>query len=96
MSIVVRVEEKICRTSIMGSPLLSSENTAFAQVVVDMGNTYGLTSFPTPCRDPVAPLIAITGKEDNRLNPFFLKSDSFVYGDLTISPAVETGLFQVP
>lgn len=96
MLIVVRVEEKICRKRIMGSPLLSSENTAFAQVVVDMGNTYGLTSFPTRCRDPVPSLIAITGKEDNRLNPFFLKSDSFVSGHLTTSPAVKTGLFQVP
>lgn len=79
----------------MGSPLKSFENTVFAQVVIDIGNTYGSTPFPTRCRDPVTPLIAITGKEDNGLTPFFLKSDSFVSGDLTISPAVETGLFQV-
>lgn len=74
---------------------MSFENTAFAQVVIDMGNTYGFTPFPIHCRDPVAPLIAITGKEDNGLTLFFLKSDSFVSGDLTISPAVETGLFPV-
>lgn len=78
----------------MGSQLTSFENTAFAQVVIDMGNTNGFTPFPTRCRDPVTPLIAITGK-DNGLTPFFLKSDSFVSGDLTISPTVETGLFQV-
>lgn len=59
------------------------------------GEYYGFTPFPTRCRDPVAPLIIITGKEDNGLTPFFLKSDSFVSGDLTISQAVETGLFQV-
>lgn len=74
---------------------MSFEKTAFAQVVIDMGNTYGFTPFPIRCRDPVTPLIVITGKEDIGLTPFFLKSDSFVCGDLTISPAAETGLFQV-
>lgn len=54
---------------LMRNPLMSFENIAFAQVVIDMGNTYGFTPFPTRCRDPVAPLIIITGKEDNGLTP---------------------------
>lgn len=46
-------------------PWLSSENAKFVPFVVARDNAAGLTPSATGGRDPVAPLIALTGTLDN-------------------------------
>lgn len=50
------------------------------------GVTTGLTPSSSRGLDQVILLRATTGAPDNRLSPYFPYPDSFISGDLTISP----------
>lgn len=61
-------------------PMLPSENSDFAQIVVNRVIPPGLT-IPSPVgRDQVAPLRALTGTRDNRFYHFFPNHDYCLYG----------------
>lgn len=66
---------------------LHSKNCS--QIVVDRGNTAGLTHILTRARQgPVAPLKSTSSTQDNRLALFFSNPDllSYASGNFTVSP----------
>lgn len=69
-------------------PRVDSEIAVHVQVWVNRGNYTGLTSLPARGRDPVTPLKAKTGSQENLLSPFFPNPDSGVSGDFTKAPLV--------
>lgn len=67
-------------------PRLPSENSDFAQIVVNRVIPPRLTIPSSVGRDQVAPLRALTGTRDNGFYHFFPNHDSIVSMDFTISP----------
>lgn len=67
--------------------MLSSESANIAEVVIDKGNSAGLTPLPSRV-DTVAPLISTRTTDilHNLHSPFFPNTDSYVSLDVTISP----------